>query len=560
MREHEVPTHVQAEDKVLLWLTFPQVVAVVAVAAIGYGVYSYAPGPSGLRMGLAIAVALVGSVAVMGRIGGRSILLVTADLLKYWLGPRQFAGEASELVRSEPLMEADGSPGLVERMREKGKRRFRRICRSRDRRNGDQSGQHRNQDYGTRSRRKFPFAKNQGRDGNRRFSLRGAAALGLAVLVLGAGLPQGALADGPGAQQAGFDFPEPVEGRRLYVEGVVVAGDLADVKVRAATDLSVRVRAFGGAGGGVLRYATQAAFDEDEVRSFTVPLDGNRPSVTLSWVDTTGQAGAVTLSGGHLPYPLPTIEGELCDTTLRSLGWTTDAVTGSVSTDCGRSVMETLELDMIRGNQEVEVLAVREAKVTAITGSIDVTVGSDSVTVPLLPDGGSSFSVPVNLVDGWKDVTVDVDLRGTLSVPVPPVVRLRDVPERTVQQAHIVSVFRPGKSKVVYETVTVFHEDGTATNHRISARLSIPSEQVSVATQVPVTYAAYVAAEIVERDPHLRVRDESLVMESGILADEPFSVLVLPEPEPTPEQPTQTRASDGLIQQLFDLFGWEWPW
>ena len=560
MREHEVPTHVQAEDKVLLWLTFPQVVAVVAVAAIGYGVYSYAPGPSGLRMGLAIAVALVGSVAVMGRIGGRSILLVTADLLKYWLGPRQFAGEASELVRSEPLMEADGSPGLVERMREKGKRRFRRICRSRDRRNGDQSGQRRNQENGTRSRRKFPFAKNQGRDGNRRFSLRGAAALGLAVLVLGAGLPQGALADGPGAQQAGFDFPEPVEGRRLYVEGVVVAGDLADVKVRAATDLSVRVRAFGGAGGGVLRYATQAAFDEDEVRSFTVPLDGNRPSVTLSWVDTTGQAGAVTLSGGHLPYPLPTIEGELCDATLRSLGWTTDAVTGSVSTDCGRSVMETLELDMIRGNQEVEVLAVREAEVTAITGSIDVTVGSDSVRVPLVPDGGSSFSVPVNLADGWKDVTVDVDLRGTLSVPVPPVVRLRDVPERTVQQAHIVSVFRPGRSKLVYETVTVFHEDGTATNHRISARLSIPSEQVSVATQVPVTYAAYVAAEIVERDPHLRARDESLVMESGIWADEPFSVLVLPEPEPTSEQPTQTRANDGLIQRIFDLFGWEWPW
>ena len=31
MREHEVPTHVQAEDRVLLWLTFPQIVAVTAV-------------------------------------------------------------------------------------------------------------------------------------------------------------------------------------------------------------------------------------------------------------------------------------------------------------------------------------------------------------------------------------------------------------------------------------------------------------------------------------------------------------------------------------------------
>ena len=34
MREHEVPTHVQAEDKVLLWFTFPQIVAVVAVCAV----------------------------------------------------------------------------------------------------------------------------------------------------------------------------------------------------------------------------------------------------------------------------------------------------------------------------------------------------------------------------------------------------------------------------------------------------------------------------------------------------------------------------------------------
>ena len=43
MREHEVPTHVQAEDKVLLWFTFPQIVAVVAVCAVGYGAFHYLP-------------------------------------------------------------------------------------------------------------------------------------------------------------------------------------------------------------------------------------------------------------------------------------------------------------------------------------------------------------------------------------------------------------------------------------------------------------------------------------------------------------------------------------
>ena len=43
MREHEVPTHVQAEDKVLLWFTFPQIVAVTAVCALSYGAYRLRP-------------------------------------------------------------------------------------------------------------------------------------------------------------------------------------------------------------------------------------------------------------------------------------------------------------------------------------------------------------------------------------------------------------------------------------------------------------------------------------------------------------------------------------
>ena len=50
MREHEVPTHLQAEDRVLLWLTFPQIVAVMAVCGLAYGAYRYARGRS--RLGL----------------------------------------------------------------------------------------------------------------------------------------------------------------------------------------------------------------------------------------------------------------------------------------------------------------------------------------------------------------------------------------------------------------------------------------------------------------------------------------------------------------------------
>ena len=103
MREHEVPTHVQAEDRVLLGFTFPQVVAVVAVCAISYGAYRYAPvGPSEVRMALAVVFGLVGVAMVVGKIGGRRLPLVAADLLKYRLGARVYAGQIAQLVRAEP--------------------------------------------------------------------------------------------------------------------------------------------------------------------------------------------------------------------------------------------------------------------------------------------------------------------------------------------------------------------------------------------------------------------------------------------------------------------------
>ena len=103
MREHEVPTHVQAEDKVLLGLTFPQVVAVMAVFALSYGAYHYAPvGPSEVRMALAVLFGLVGIAMTVGKIGGRRLPLVAADLLKYRLGARRYAGQIAQLVRSEP--------------------------------------------------------------------------------------------------------------------------------------------------------------------------------------------------------------------------------------------------------------------------------------------------------------------------------------------------------------------------------------------------------------------------------------------------------------------------
>ena len=120
MREHEVPTHVQAEDRVLLGFTFPQVVAVMAVCAISYGAYRYAPvGPSEVRTALAVVLGLVGVAMIVGKIGGRRLPLVAADLLKYRLGARRYTGPASQLVRSEPPappQPANSGPGPLRLM------------------------------------------------------------------------------------------------------------------------------------------------------------------------------------------------------------------------------------------------------------------------------------------------------------------------------------------------------------------------------------------------------------------------------------------------------------
>ena len=159
MREHEVPTHVQAEDRVLLGLTFPQIVAVTAVCAISYGAYRYAPvGPSEVRMALAVVFGLFGVAMVVGKIGGRRLPLVAADLLKYRLGARVYAGQVSQLVRAEPPAPAQpvkSGPGPLSLM---AKRAGRGLGRLRKRRKTRKNKERRN------GRMRW-FGKRRGKDG-----------------------------------------------------------------------------------------------------------------------------------------------------------------------------------------------------------------------------------------------------------------------------------------------------------------------------------------------------------------------------------------------------------
>ena len=361
MREHEVPTHVQAEDKVLLWLTFPQVVSLIAVAAAGYGVFNYAPGPTGLRIGLAVVVGVIGAAAAVGQIGGRRLPLVVADLVKYWLGSSRFEGQAGDLLRPAPVMAVEAEPGLMDKMWEKGRRRFRRLCKRRDRRNGDSSGRH--PDTSNRSKGKGPKrSKKDKQSGRINFGRRRWVTVGaMVVLAIAAVIPQAVLAQGEDDggnhhfSEVDLELPPPVPGRRVYVEEITVTGERLNATVRAATDTNLRAWAFGGESGGSLRFADQASLDEGEMASFNMPLDGDRPSFTFSWVDSLGQAGAISLAADQLPHPLPSADGELCDAEVTSLTLSRTAVSGTVSTDCVQKVMETLEIETVSGLEPVEV-------------------------------------------------------------------------------------------------------------------------------------------------------------------------------------------------------------
>ena len=593
MREHEVPTHVQAEDKVLLGFTFPQIVALTAVCALSYGAYSYAPvGPAEARMAIAVVLGLAGVAAVVGKIGGRRLPLVAADLLRFWLGARRYAGPPAQLVRSLPDGKAGeppapaqslpddeagkaGGPGPLRLMARRARRVLRR--RPRDNKKRRKEGERRNgrmplRWFGKRRRRKggegnnanAPVRKAGGNRaatreaGHRKSWLAVLAVTALAVLTLT--VPQSALADGHWPGQIEYEIPEPVPGRRIFVEGLQVSGDRAKVTLRAATDLHLRVRAYGGREGRSLRFWGSASLDEGERTVYSVPLSGESPSLTFSWEDGLGQAGAVTLKDGQIPYLLPSAEGELCRLSVASLGWTPGSIEGTVASECVAAIEEAISLQTVAGHESVTETALMEAAVAAITGTVSVTVGGSRTSVSFVPNGETRFSIPVATGKAVHGVAIEAELEAALRIAMPPMVRLTHHPERTEHRTETVRLVRPGTSETVSETVTVTHEDGTTTEHTLTAHLSVPSKVVYKQVTVTIVHPERVEAEAVEREPVARSRSETLAMASNVGADAPFKTLTLPEPEPEPVPAEQTPLTDEEMRGLFGLFGWRWPW
>ncbi len=571
MREHEVPTHVQAEDRVLLGLTFPQIVAVTAVCAISYGAYRYAPvGPSEVRMAIAVVLGLLGVAMVVGKIGGRRLPLVAADLLKYRLGARVYAGPVSQLVRAEPPAPAQpvkSGPGPLSLMAKRAGRGLGRLRKNRktrknkERRNGRMRwfGKRRGKHGGSGQRHDHRAETLQSR--RRKPRVGWMPVVALAVLMAAATVPQAALADDhePWRDEIDFEVTEPVEGRRIFVEGLTVSSDRAAVTLRAATNIDLRVRAYGGPQGTWLRFWGSASLAEGESIDYSLPLHGPAPSFTVSWEDTLGQAGALTVEHENIPYPLPEIDGELCKLRITSLGWTPGAVTGVVESECADAVEEAVDLQTVAGHQSISQTALMDAQVTAVTGTVAAATGASSASVAFVPDGETSFRLPIGDGQAFHAVSVDVSLEASLSIPIPPLTQLTHHPERVEQVTRTVHLYRPGDSDYDSETVTVTNDDGTESSATATAYAYVPSATIARQVTVDVLHKEHVKAEVIERAPIAKSRVETLALASGVGADDPFEVLVLPDPEPE-DPPAEQTPADGGLQGWFDRLGWEWPW
>ena len=577
MREHEVPTHVQAEDRVLLGFTFPQIVAVTAVCALSYGAYRYAPvGPSEVRMALAVLFGLVGIVMVVGKIGGRRLPLVAADLLKYRLGARLYAGPVSQLVRAEPPAPPQpvrSGPGPLSLMAKRVGRELRRLRKkgktrkNKERRNGRMRwfGKRRGKDGGRGQRHDHRAETLQSRRRKPRMGWIPVVALAVLMAAVVA-VPESALADDhePWRDEIDFDLTEPVEGRRIFVEGLTVSGDRAAVTLRAATALDIRVRAFGGPTGAWLRFWGSATLAEGERIDYSLPLHGPVPSFTVSWEDTLGQAGALTVEHEQIPYPLPEIDGELCDVRLSSLGWTPGAVSGVITAECVTHTEHPVELQMVAGHASVTETSLMDAQVTAVTGTVAAAAGASHTSVAFVPNGETHFRLSVPTGAAIHAVSVDVSLEASLRIPIPPLTQLTHHPERVEQVTRTVHLYRPGDSDYDSETVTVTCDDGTESSAATTSSATatayayVPSATIAKEVTVDVLHKEHVKAETVERQPITRTRGETLALASGVGSDDPFEALVLPQPEPE-DPPAEQEPADGL-RQWFDLLGWEWPW
>ena len=524
MHEHEVPTHVQAEDRVLLWFTFPQLIALAAVAALSYGIYHYAPIGSGtIRLLFGIGFAATGIVMVAGKVGGRPLPAVLADLLRFSLGARRFAGSVLQLIRTEPPAPPATNEQSARRPRTRGERMPRVPL-----------GWFRKRDRKRRPKRELEDAKQSIRRESNGHRLRWPALFGAAGLALALGIgtctPSITPAQEPSSQprlpeEIEFEPSPLVEGRRLYIERLTVTETEATVVLKAATDLKLSIQVFGGDDGRTLGAKRSLELHHGERSTQQLVLEGELPSFTFAWTDDYDQAGAVTLAGTQLPHPLPKVDGDLCDLKLTKLEWRPGKLSGIVQSVCAATVDEIADLQTVTGHVNISQKAVLTGNVQTVTSTIRVSAGGSSTSIPLVANGTKPFELAVGNEETTLDVSLTAKLEAELSIPLPPIVRLTYHPARTEQHSQTVNSVDPESGETVSETVTF-----------------------------NVTHPAYIGAQVSQRSPQVRNRQERLALATSIAADAPYEALEAPD---FSTGSTQTVVVGDELSELFALLGWE---
>ena len=524
MHEHEVPTHVQAEDRVLLWFTFPQLIALAAVAALSYGIYHYAPIGSGtIRLLFGIGFAATGIAMVAGKVGGRPLPAVLADLLRFGVGGRRFAGPATQLVRTEPPMPPATNEQSARRPRTRGERMPRVPL-----------GWFRKRDRKQRPKHELEDAKQSIRRESNGHRLRWPALVGAAglALVLGVGActPSITPAQEPSSrpqlpEEIEFEPSPLVEGRRLFIERLTVTESEATVVLKAGTDLDVSIQVFGGDDGRTLLASRPLELTQGERSTQQLVLDGERPSFTFAWNDDYEQAGALTLAGDQLPHPLPTVDGEFCDLKVTKLEWRPGKLSGDVQSVCAATVDEIADLQTVTGHTNVSQKTVLTGNVQSVMGTIRVGAGGSITSNPLVTNGTMQFELAVGDEETTFDLSLSAKLDANLSIPLPPIVRLTYHPQRTESHSQMVNSVDPESGETVSETVTF-----------------------------NVTHPAYIGAKVAQRSPQVRNRQEQLALATSIAADAPYEDLEAPE---ATTSSTQTVVVGDELSELFALLGWE---
>ena len=533
MREHEVPTHVQAEDKVLLWFTFPQIVAVVAVCAVAYGAYHYLPfGPMAVRLAVGLLIGVVGIALTVGKVGGRGLPLVAADLLKFNLGARRYAGSPSGLVIAEAPVPAEAKPDPMRLLAKKAASGIGKAVKAARRKGRPPFRPH---SWFGKRRRPKDGGGNKAVNGNQQEKppdpVRGrlwgrflaVAALGLLAVVL---VPGAVLADDPDDEgwrldEIYFVPPEPVPGRRIFIEGLAVSGDTARVTLRAAHDLDLKVRVYGGRAGRTLRMGANTTLRASQVKSYNLTLNGPSPSFTFSWVDALGRSGAVSLKSHQIPYPLPSADGGLCNLELTSLEWTPRQITGVIASECIAETRQEVDLPVYGGHFSQTVPALLDASVTRIAGTVNVTSGTRRANASFVSNGETRFRLPIANERADYKLEITAELTATVNVPLPPMLQTTQHPART----------------------RVF-------TRRVTCRCGESSTTKTV--RIRVYYEEHVRAVEVQRAPATYTRPESLPLATGVGADDPYVGLYVPPPKPPPPRAEQTTAGDSSW--------WSWPW